>query len=128
MGRIRMPRTALLFAVAAALATPAPLITTPAHAAPSGGGQVTLFRNPDFTGSAFSRSYTDCAVTATLTGSVGSFDNRPPAGCSVALQSRPGSAFVLCAGRGVVPTAFRQAGRIVIKPGTTPLCAVTSAA
>ncbi len=118
-------RTVLLAGIAAAIGLQTMLSAGPAAAS---SGKVSLYRNADFTAPAVARSYTTCTGTATLTSPVGSFDNRPLPGCSVILQTRTGAVFTLCIGRGIVPPAYREATRALIKPGTAPPCMITTAA
>ncbi|MEV0387203.1 hypothetical protein [Nonomuraea sp. NPDC050643] len=135
--RAESPRTArpswarhviLLAAAAAAFGSPTLLAVESAAAATPASGRLVLYRNTDFTGSALAHTYTGCGGVVALTGSVGSFDNRPLAGCSVSLQTRAGASLVLCAGRGVVPAAFRQAGRVLFRPGASAPCVIAAAA
>jgi hypothetical protein len=114
-----LPKAAL---VTALLAVPAVAEAATADAAPPAGGTLTLYTNPNFTGSVRSFYYPDCLAAGQLQGGpVGSFDNRPPAGCQVVL-SNGGATFVLCAGRGNVPDAFRLATFIRIQPGFSSPC------
>jgi len=84
-----------------------------------------LFANPDFTGQATKLRYTTCQPP--LSGRLaraGSFDHQPLTGCqAVLLGTQPGTSLVLCAGRGVVPPAFRRSPSLRIQPGVTPACA-----
>ncbi|MFG1949400.1 hypothetical protein [Nonomuraea sp. NPDC048826] len=115
-------RAALLAGIVVAIVLQALLVAGPAAAS---AGKVILYRNADFTAPTATRTYTTCAGTATFTGPVGSFDNRPPPGCAVTLQTRTGAVFTLCAGRGIVPPAYRDATRAAIKPGASAPCALT---
>ncbi|MBC6459107.1 hypothetical protein [Actinomadura sp. HBU206391] len=89
-------------------------------------GQLTLFAGPDFTGAATVVDYTTCGLVRQVSGQVGAFDNRPLPGCRVALNNSAGASFTLCAGRGVVPVAFRQSPRVRIQPGDSSPCAVAT--
>jgi hypothetical protein len=117
-----LPKAAL---VTALLAVPAVAEATTADAATPAGGTLTLYSNPNFTGTASTLIYADCAVVAQTRATVGSFDNRPPAGCQVVL-SNGAATFVLCAGRGNVPDAFRFATLIRIQPGASAPCGVVA--
>ncbi|WP_155343710.1 hypothetical protein [Acrocarpospora pleiomorpha] len=120
-----MNRAILTAGITAAVGLHMLLAAGPAAAA---SGKVTLYRNADFTAPAVARIYNSCTGTATLTNPVASFDNQPLPGCAVILQTRAGATFTLCAGRGIVPPAYREADRALIKPGTTPPCAITTSA
>lgn len=84
-------------------------------------GIVTLFQNTNHTGVAQFFRYRACALNARLTGSVGSFDNRPLAGCKVVLSNGYGR-FELCAGRGVIPERFRVGSHLSVERGTSLPC------
>src|SRR5262245_62801238 len=100
-----MNRTVLLSGVGAAIGLQ---LLLPAGPAAASSGKVILYGAADFTAPVIARSYTTCTGTATLTDSVSSFDNRPLPGCSVILQTRAGTTFTLCEGRGIVPPAYRE--------------------
>jgi hypothetical protein len=89
-------------------------------------GTLTLFQNPDFTGSTNSINYVSCATPVLAPGlaQVGSFDNRPLAGCQASLLA-PAGTFTLCAGRGVVPVAFRLNPTLRIQLGATQPCGLS---
>lgn len=85
-------------------------------------GVVTLFQNSNHTGVAQVFRYQACGgLHARLTGPVGSFDNRPLAGCKVALLNGYGR-FELCGGRGVVPERFRLGSTLSVELGTSRPC------
>lgn len=84
-------------------------------------GVVTLFQNTDHTGTAQSFRYSACGLNGRLSGVVGSFDNRPLAGCKVVLSNGYGR-FELCAGRGVIPERFRVRSLLSTESGTSRPC------
>jgi hypothetical protein len=86
-------------------------------------GQVLLYENPDFTGRTKLVGYSTCnGLVHQVAGQVASFDNRPFPGCTVTLTSRTGASFRLCAGRGTIPTLFRQPSRLLVQPGNSVPC------
>jgi hypothetical protein len=85
-------------------------------------GVLTLYANPDFSGQAHVISYLTCRGNITGPVQVGSYDNRPPEGCTVGLVNRQGQTHVLCVGRAVVPPEFTRITRIVLTPGTSLPC------
>jgi len=113
------------------------LAAAPAGAAPAGtsepaalqSGVVVLYEQTNFTGPVRSILYASCATPTwvLLTRPVGSYDNRPASGCQLALVTAARE-HVLCAGRRLVPVAFRNAPQLVIRPGTTPTFCVGAAA
>jgi hypothetical protein len=102
------------------LSGPAPAVaTTSTNSIAS--GQVTLFQNPDFTGSTQMIRYLSCDPQLDLlAGAFSAYDNRPAPGCRVVAinAARP---FELCAGRSVVPGP-PLASAIRIEPGTSIPC------
>jgi hypothetical protein len=87
-------------------------------------GQLTLYSSPP-AGGTETISYKQCQPPAqhqSRLANVTSFDNRPPAGCHVALVSRTGGTYTLCHGRGSVPAGFRQEPLVQIKPGASNIC------
>ncbi|MFC6880965.1 MULTISPECIES: hypothetical protein [Actinomadura] len=90
-------------------------------------GSVFFYENSDFTGRTISIRYTGCSMVVRdpfPTHTIGSFDNRPPAGCQVALLDRVAGSTVLCAGRGQVPAPFRRPSTVLIKPGVSRPCGI----
>jgi hypothetical protein len=89
-------------------------------------GTLVLYQNPDFTGPSHTINYLECGSNVLVPGLpvVGSFDNRPLVGCQANLVG-PAGTFTLCAGRGVVPVAFRQNPAVRIQPGLTPPCGLS---
>jgi len=81
-------------------------------------GKATLFQNTDFTGLSDSISYPRCSPGSFPHSlpRIGSFENNPPPSCQLSLVG-PAGRFTLCAGRGTVPTQFRQSPTVQIKPG-----------
>lgn len=106
-----------LGAMAMAMGGAAPAM---AASAPPAIGHVQLFTNPDFTGSIGLISYTSCGGASSAR-VVGSFDNRPLPGCQVVLETVAGP-YVLCAGSGVVPPAYRNAHTLSIRAGQSKPC------
>lgn len=79
------------------------------NATPTAASQVVTYTACDP-----SRSY---QVARTVT----SFQNLPLAGCQAVLTKNT-ERFVLCAGHGAIPLAFRVAPQLRIQPGVTPPC------
>ncbi|MEV0383984.1 hypothetical protein [Nonomuraea sp. NPDC050643] len=116
-------------AVCATATAAAALVLSAAPAtATSATGGLTLFSDTAFTRPTNNVTYTSCDnFIGRVPGQrVGSFDNRPLPGCRVVLHATTGD-FTLCAGRGVVPAAFRQVLLYSIGTGTSTACPVAAA-
>lgn len=95
-----------------------------ATAEQASAGRLVLFQNPDWTGSVSVITVQTCNQVRRVTGTVGSFDNAPPSGCRVWLETATGMRFALCTGRGVVPAQFRQSPSVVFRAGVSVPCAL----
>ncbi|MFI0447452.1 hypothetical protein [Actinomadura sp. 6N118] len=95
-----------------------------AAAGPAKVGRLVLFQNPNWTGSVNVITVQTCNQVRRVAGMVGSFDNAPPAGCRVWLETATGLRFALCTGRGVVPAQFRQSPSVVFRAGVSVPCAL----
>ncbi|MFC4112200.1 hypothetical protein [Nonomuraea zeae] len=101
------------------------LTAVPAHAASLATGRVTLYSDTAYSRTTNSATYEACDnFIGRVPGQrVGSFDNAPLPGCRVVLHSLAGD-YLLCAGRAVVPPAFRQVILYSIGTGSTTPCPV----
>ncbi|MFI6733189.1 hypothetical protein ACIBI9_09680 [Nonomuraea sp. NPDC050451] len=108
--------------VAATIVSALALAAAPAGAATA---RLTLYSDTAFSRPTNSVSYDTCDnFIGRVPGQrVGSFDNSPLPGCQVVLHSLGGD-FVLCAGRAVVPAAYRQVVLYSIRTGTSTACPV----
>ena len=86
-------------------------------------GRLTLFANPDFTGTTTFITYPGCSLVRTPW-QAGSYDNRPPTGCRVLLRNAIGAVHQLCIGRAVVPVEFRQRPHVIALPGNSLPCLI----
>jgi hypothetical protein len=114
-------------AAAATILSTLILTAVPATAAlaASATGHLTLYADTAFSQPTNSVSYPTCAsFIGTVPGQrVGSFDNSPLSGCQVVLHALTGD-HILCAGRAVVPPAFRRVILYSIRTGSSAPCAV----
>ncbi|WP_219462535.1 hypothetical protein [Nonomuraea rhizosphaerae] len=97
------------------------IMALPAHAAV---GRLTLFTDTNFAQPTTNISYESCqAFIGVVPGRrAGSFDNQPLPNCQVVLHALSGD-LTLCAGRAVVPPAYRQAIFYEIRTGNSVPCA-----
>jgi hypothetical protein len=106
---------------AGAFAVAAPFVAAgPAAASPPGA--VSFYTTTNYTGLVRSVSYLNCDTTQVfqLRQVTGSYNNKPATGCRVQVAV-PGSAwYTLCAGRHVLPAAYRTAPTVRISAGSTP--------
>lgn len=120
-------RMAIVLAVGVVVGS---LAGQPASAAQgSAAGSVILFETTMFGGDTARISYLGCATRVAVPAhldQVGSYDNRPPIGCQVALVGPAGS-HVLCTGRAVVPLPFRDATEVRVSAGRSVLCRLVTA-
>jgi hypothetical protein len=116
-----LPRIRVLSMAAAALSALA-LTAVPAQASAAETG-LTLYADTAFTQPVTNITYQTCTdFIGFIPGmQVGSFDNRPPAGCEVILHTSAGD-YYLCAGRSDVAATHRQAILYTIRAGLTPPC------
>jgi hypothetical protein len=111
------------FAAAALLGAAAgPAAAATGESGASASGRLILFQNPDFTRPTDIIDYSACRLVRQVSGSVASFDNRPPSGCQVTLQNRSGMTMRLCAGRDVIPLSFRQSPTVRVQAGLSLPC------
>ncbi|WP_370943838.1 hypothetical protein AB5J62_32625 [Amycolatopsis sp. cg5] len=112
------------YAIAAATTTVLAVgLPATASAAPDAVGSVTFYANADGTGAVKHLTYASCAGSSVtvLPVSVAAADNRPSAGCQVSVVSH-GRSFVLCAGKSVIPAAYRDNASAVVRAGSSPAC------
>ncbi|MGW0808011.1 hypothetical protein [Nonomuraea sp. NPDC002799] len=114
-------------AATAAFAAALAVIAVPAGAASAAPpvARLTLYSDTAFSRPTNSVTYPACdAFIGRIPGlRTGSFDNSPLPGCQVVLHALSGD-YVLCAGRAVVPAAFRQAVLYSIRTGASVPCPV----
>jgi hypothetical protein len=128
---IRTSLLATLLVAAVIMAVLAVASASPARAAASPAatpGSLTFYSNTNFTGWTQTFTYATCPLTTTILRPTGSFDHRPLAGCQPVLLNSLGQVFKVCAGRGVVPVAFRQSPRLRFVPGTPLPCGLSPTA
>lgn len=111
---------------AACAATVLATLTLTAYpAAAAATGRLTLYSDTAFSQPVKSVTYSACEdFVGYISGQrVGSFDNSPLPGCRVVLHAVSGN-YTLCAGRAVVPQAYRQTLLYSIGAGSTAPCPV----